>query len=346
MTAELSEMDSLDMVGAALRLPSQVEQAASLASDAPDLPPAEHIRSVLILGTGTESIAGDVVAAIAAPEASVPVVVHRDYGCPAWVGPDTLVLAVSFSGDADETVDAATSAAAAGARIVVMASGGRLVHLADEWDVPLVRMDMTLGARRSGIGAATVTPLVVLERLGLLTGVHAQVGAAVDQLRRRADRFVAGNDDARRIARRIGRTMPLVYGGSALGGAAAARWKSQFNQNPKVPAWANRIPELTHDEVAGWAVNGDVTRQVLTMVLLRHDSEDPRVSRRFDAVAEVCDEVVADVVSVFAEGEGPLAQFFDLTLVGEMASLHVAAELGVDPGPVPVRHDLEARVRE
>ncbi len=66
------------------------------------------------------------------------------------------------------------------------------------------------------------------------------------------------------LARRIGRTMPLVYGGGVLGEAAAWRWKGQFNENPKLAAFCNRVPELTHNEIAGWAVNGDVTRQVFT----------------------------------------------------------------------------------
>jgi len=345
MTADLHQVDSLGLRAAALGLPHQVELAAELAAEVPGLPPGEGIRAVVVLATGTEAIAGEAVAALAAPRSPVPVVVHRDYGCPSWVGPGTLALALSHAGDAEETVDAATAAARAGAATVVMAAGGALATAAQRLDAPLVPLDPTITAGRSALGATTVSPLVVLGRMGLLDGVEAMVAAAVDQLRAREHRLSGARSEARRIARRIGRTMPLVYGGSALGGAAAARWKSQFNQNPKVPAWANRVPELTHDEVAGWAVNGDVTRQVLTMVLLRHDFEHPGVARRFEAVAELCDEVVADVLRVEAAGDGPLAQFLDLALVGDMASLHLAEDLGVDPGPVPTRDDLEARVR-
>ncbi len=139
--------------------------------------------------------------------------------------------------------------------------------------------------------------------------------------------------------------MPIVYGGGVLGEAAAWRWKGQFNENPKLPSWPNRVPELTHNEIAGWAVNGDVTRQVFTMLLLRHSFEHPQVARRFDIIAEVCDEVVADVISVEAEGDGPLAQFMDLAFVGDVTTLHLAVDLGVDPGPIPVLDDIKARLR-
>ena len=106
------------------------------------------------------------------------------------------------------------------------------------------------------------------------------------------------------------------------------------------------MPELTHNEIAGWAVNGDVTRQVFTLVLLRHDFEHPQVARRFEIVAEVCDEVVADVLRVEAPGDGPLAQFLDLALVGDLASLSPGRGPGGRPRPgADPADDIKARVR-
>jgi glucose/mannose-6-phosphate isomerase len=85
-----------------------------------------------------------------------------------------------------------------------------------------------------------------------------------------------------------------------------------------------------------------MTRQVFTLVELRHDEEHPQNIRRFDLVRDIMAEVVNDVVEVSAAGEGPLAQLFDLTLVGDFVSLHMAAQEGIDPGPVPVLEDLKA----
>ena len=56
--------------------------------------------------------------------------------------------------------------------------------------------------------------------------------------------------------------------------------------------------------------------------------------RRFDVVSEVLDEVVAAVETVQAEGEGQLAQLLDLMLFGDFVSLHLAAQEGIDPGPI------------
>jgi glucose/mannose-6-phosphate isomerase len=122
---------------------------------------------------------------------------------------------------------------------------------------------------------------------------------------------------------------------------AARRWKTQINENAKAPAFTGTIPELCHNEIVGWGQHGDMTRQVFTLVELRHDEEHPQEARRFDLVRDLLAEVTHDVIEVRAIGEGPLAQLFDLTLVGDFVSLHMAAQEGIDPGPVPVLDDMK-----
>jgi glucose/mannose-6-phosphate isomerase len=339
------DLDTLGMWGAARALPSQLVTAAGSVGGVDGLPPAEGISAVCVMGMGGSGIAGDVTAAIAGPRSPVPVVVSKSYVCPAWVGPDTLVIAVSFSGDTEETLEAAHAAVGAGARLVAVTTGGRLASLAREWGAPVVPVDATIPMPRAAIGAVSVPPLLVMERLGLLEGVPSHLDAAIDQVARRVAELEADDRPVRDIARRIGRTIPLVYGAGPIGEVAAWRWKGQFNENPKVPSFANRVPELTHNEVCGWAQHGDVTRQVFTLVQLRHGHERPGDARRLEYVAELYDEVVGDVIVVESAGEGDLAQLFDLVLLGDLVSLRMAADAGVDPGPVPVLDELKAWMR-
>jgi glucose/mannose-6-phosphate isomerase len=229
---------------------------------------------------------------------------------------------------------------------VAVTGGGELAALAEEWGAPVVHVPLDIPQPRAALGAMAVPPLVVLEDLGLFPGASQWVALAVDQLGRRRDQLVRNGSPAEDIARRIGRTIPLFHGAQNLGATAALRWKTQVNENAKSPAFTAVYPELCHNEIAGWGQHGDVTRQVMTLVNLRHDAEHPQVVRRFDLVAEVLEEVVADIVEVRAEGEGDLAQLLDLVLVGDFVSLHMAANEGVDPGPVPVLDHLKQRLRE
>jgi len=191
-----------------------------------------------------------------------------------------------------------------------------------------------------------IPALVVLEEIGLFPGATGWIELAVDQLRRRRDVLVGPGNPAAALARTIGRTIPLIHGAQAVGAAAALRWKTQINENAKAPAFTAVYPELCHNEIAGWGQNGDVTRQIMTLVNLRHDAEHPQVVRRFELVAEILREVVADIVEVRAQGEGDLAQLLDLILVGDFVSLHLAAQEGIDPGPVPALDEIKQRLRQ
>jgi glucose/mannose-6-phosphate isomerase len=327
-------LDSLDMFGLAARFPEQVATAAVTARTVEGLPPGESIDNVVVLGVGASGTAGDVLAAIAGPFVPVPLVVAKGYAPPAFVGPGTLCFAVSWSGDTEETLESAQAAAAAGARMVVVSRGGELTQLARSWQAPLVPVPDDIPTARGALGALAVPLIVLLERVGLFPGASGWVDAAVEQLEVRRDAVTAGGGAAA-IARTIGRTIPLVIGAGPLGGVAAWRWKTQVNENAKAPAFAATVPELCHNEVAGWGQHGDVTRQVFTLVELRHDEEHPQELVRFEQVREMLAEVVHDVIEVRALGNGSLAQLFDLVLLGDVVSLHLAAQEGIDPGPVP-----------
>jgi glucose/mannose-6-phosphate isomerase len=293
---------------------------------------------------GGSGIGGDIVASIAQPASPVPIVVVKDHQVPAFVSEASLVFATSFSGETAETLDALKAARQAGARVVVLSSGGAMTALAREWELPHVALDASIAMPRAAIASVSVPPLVVLGRLGLLPDIDAQLDAAIAQLQRRVAQMDDARNGARELARRLGRTMPLIYGAGAMGGVAAYRWKCQLNENAKEPAFSNVVPELNHNELAGWGQHGDMTRQVLTAVHLRHDFEPPRVARSFDFIREIQQEVLASVHEVRAEGVGRLAQLFDLIAVGDFVSLFVAAQEGLDPGPIPVLDELKQRL--
>ena len=339
-------LDSLDMFEVTASLPEQVGAAVGSARHLDGLPERAYVENVVVLGMGGSGLAGDVMVAVAGPFVPVPIVVVKSYDLPDFVGRGSLVFAVSFSGDTEETVEAAGEAVNAGASLVAVTSGGELARLAEEWGAPVVPVPDGIPQPRAALGAMAVPPLIVLEDIGLFPGAAEWVARAVDQLRFRRDQLVLLGSLAEDVARRIGRTIPLVHGAHALGAAAALRCKAQVNENAKSPAFSAVYPELCHNEIAGWGQHGDVTRQVITLVNLRHDAEHPQVVRRFDFVADVLREVVADIIEVRAEGEGDLAQLLDLVLVGDFVSLHLAVREGVDPGPVPVLEELKDRLRQ
>ncbi|MGH9184002.1 MAG: bifunctional phosphoglucose/phosphomannose isomerase [Acidimicrobiales bacterium] len=337
-------LDTVGMLRATAGLPEQVFDAAVRARGLDGLPDRDRVEHVVVMGMGGSGLAGDILVAAAGPFLPVPVVVSKGYELPAFVGETTLVFAVSFSGDTEETVEAVSAAAVEGAAVVAVTAGGELGRLAEAWGAPVVEVPPEIPQPRAGIGALAIPLLVVMEEIGLFPGAQQWVDFAVEQLSHRRDVLVGDDSPARSLARRIGRTLPVIHGGGALGATAARRWKTQINENAKTPAFWNTHPELCHNEVAGWGQHGDLTRQVFTLVNLRHDFEHPQVARRFEVVADLLEEVVGAVEEVWAAGEGHLAQLLDLILVGDFVSLHLAVQEGLDPGPVPAIDHVKAAI--
>jgi glucose/mannose-6-phosphate isomerase len=341
--------DSLHFLDAVCGLPEQLAAAHEAASTVhvDRFPKVGEIRNIVVMGMGGSGISGDVIAAAFNDELPVPVTVLKQYRVPAFVGPGTLAFAVSYSGDTEETVSMATAAAERGARFIAVSRGGALEDLARAHrGLHLPCPDGYLP--RAAIGALVAPLAVSLFRIGLAPGAHAQLVRAQEQLASRRDAcrpdIVGDANPAREIARRIGRTIPLVYGGGALGAVAAYRWKCDINENAKAPAFWHAYPELDHNEICAWGQHGDVTRQLLTLIELRHGFEHAQLPRRFGITREIIEEAVHQVIAVEAEGEGRLAQLLDLMYLGDWVSCYLAFDNDVDPGPIDAIFELKGRL--
>jgi hypothetical protein len=333
---------------AAAALPEQLPRATEEArrAFAGGLPDAASVRAVAAFGLGTAATACEVAAAVTAPSLKVPFWVGRGAELPAFVGDGSLVIAVGLSGASPETVSAARAARARGARVVAVGGEDALSPLLADGDLPWCRVSPEGPAARAAIGAATVPVLVALSESGLFPDPTASVTAAARALALRVEAFRAPRGPAAELARRIGRTIPLVYGSNGVAGAAARWWKERLNVGAKTPAFAAELPALAYGELAGWGQGGDITRQTMTLVLLRHQGEDSGVASLYAPVRAAVEEVMADVIEVWAEGNDDLGRFFDLALLGELVALHLAAREGVDPGPAPAVDEVRAHCGE
>jgi glucose/mannose-6-phosphate isomerase len=334
----MTVVDTLGFADAVATLPEQFTEALSAAA-AVDLGAVSGaaIANIAVCGMGGSGISGDVLATAGSHDLSVPVTVLKQYRAPQFVGPGTLFFAMSYSGGTEETLEATAAALSAGAYVVAVCSGGELARLAGEAGAPVIGCPPGF-MPRAALGHLATPLFVVCERLGLLPGGEAAVKAAQTQAARRRDACRPSTEGpanpARELARRIGRTFPLIWGTGALGAVAAYRWKADINENAKAPAFSNAFPELDHNEICAFGQHGDVTRQLVTLVELRHDHEHPQLARRVVATRAIVEETVASVLEVRAEGDGRLAQLVDLMYTGDWVSLYMAFDAGVDPGPI------------
>ena len=342
--------DSLDFGAGLCGLPEQLARAHELAGKLPAaaIPSRDDFDNIVVLGMGGSGVVGDVVQVVGTATLPVPLVVLKHYRTPAFIGPRTLAFAVSYSGDTEETLEMARGANAAGATVVAVTSGGALAQFAREQGALHVPCPEGIPVPRLALGALAAPLFVILFRMGMLPEAHAAMLRAQQQLARRRDQckpdVEVARNPARELARKIDRTIPIIYGIGGLGGVAAMRWKQSMNENAKAPAFWNMYPELDHNEVCGWGQHGDVTRQLFTLVELAHGLEHPQLPRRAAATREIIEEALHQVLHVEAEGEGRLAQLLDLMYLGDWTSYYVALANDVDPGPIDAIGQLKARL--
>ena len=341
--------DSLGVLDALTAVPEQLTAAHEAASEFVDkitLPAPGDFDHVVVMGMGGSGIVGDIVQAVGTATLPVPVTVLKQYRTPAFVGPRTLAFPVSYSGDTEETIEMTRGALDAGAQVVAITSGGELAKLADERGALHLPCLPHVPMPRLALCAMVAPVFIMLFRMGLLPEAHAGMVKAQQQLARRRQQcrpdVQLPANPARELARRIGRTIPLVYGTGGLGAVAAMRWKQSINENAKAPAYWNMYPELDHNEICGWAQHGDVTRQVFTLVSLRHGLEHPRLGVRMRFTEEMIEEAFVQRLEVEAEGEGRLAQLLDLAYLGDWVSTYLALDNDVDPGPIDAIAQLKS----
>ena len=330
----LRAADPGGMLEAVISLPSQCREGYRLGLDAPDLPSADGATAIAYCGMGGSAVGGDVLAALAAPRLRMPVAVVRTSELPEWVGPHTLVVASSYSGTTGETLALFEEAVERGCRLVVVTSGGELARRAEELE--LGRVSVPGGSMpRAAFGYLALGALGALGAMGVLPSLAADVDEAVLELEgvigREGPDVPADANASKRLATAIGERVPVLWGADGIAAVAAERWRTQFNENAKVPAFAATMPELDHNEVVGWAGGrGDG----FAVVALRHEGEPADVAARFEPSIEIAGASGALTQEVWAHGRSPLARLLTLVQTGDLVSTYLGIARGVDPSPI------------
>lgn len=313
---------------------------------AADLSPGEVPRAadIVLAGLGGSGMAARV-GALTAP--SIPLTLVQGYELPGWApGRKPLVVAVSYSGNTEETLAVFEAARAAGLPLVAVTTGGALAELAAAVGAAVVEVPGGLQPRAALAYQAGAVTMVLAAATGAASPA-SELTAAADVVDRTLDDgdgpgAALGRDLAEGIHGRI----CVIYGGHGVGAVAASRWKAQINENAKMPAFASEVPELDHNELEGWGTLPDLGRRTIALVTLRDPAGHPRIEQRMRLTTEVVRGKVAHVGEVIALGTSPLSRFFSLAAVGDVASVELARLSDVDPTPVTLLEDFKRRLRE
>ncbi len=285
----------------------------------------DHFDNIVVAGMGGSGIAGMILRDFYSEK---PVILVNSYGIPDFVDSKTLFIAISYSGNTEETLEATRRAMEKGAHIRAVTTGGRLAEVVDESVI------IPEGYQpRSAVGFLTIP---IFMGLGLVDESEVE---ETRKLLRGSDLSV---DPFRKFAGEIfdGEKIPVIFGTPGLG-SVAYRWKTQFNENAKVLAYSTSFPELNHNDTM--ALENTYRKDEFYFFVLTPKSVEKEINKRIRITSELCRVVLNRV-----EGEGStlFSNIFSLIHNGDYISYFLAQKRGVDPRNVKIIEKLKVELKK
>ena len=335
----IARYDKHDALGIITGLPDQLAHTFEVPAE---LAAYAGVTNVVLTGMGGSAQGGEFIKTWLGDRLPVPFVIVRDYVLPSFVGPDTLVIAASYSGNTEETLGALHDARNRQARVVVMASGGKLLTTAKNDGLPHFAIPGGLQPRFAVLYAVRAMALV-LEAAGLIANATDELAASGEWLKGQLGAWgpsvPAADNPAKRIAEALVGHPVVVYSGPSLA-FAAMKWKIAFNENSKNIAFYNYLPEMNHNEFIGWEFP---ERSGIKVIELRSDLDNGQIAKRFDVMNRLLSASFAPI-EVQADGNDRLQQLVWAIGMGEYVACYLAFLNGIDPSPVDLVEKLKAEL--
>jgi glucose/mannose-6-phosphate isomerase len=338
--ATIEAVDSQGMLGDVLAMPLQLGDALWRAQSA-EIRTVDSPGGLVVCGMGGSAIGGDLALAALGDRATRPIYVVRGYAIEAWTPPETLVLCSSYSGETEETLACFEAAGAAGARRVVLTTGGSLAEAARAEGVPVIGVPAGMQPRAAvlyGIVGALECAMVC----GAAPSLHSEIDTAAALLERLVEEWGPdAPEDAlpKRLAHELRGKLPVIHGSEPTV-AIARRWHTQLNENAKAPAFWSELPEANHNEICAWERGTGLAP--LAAVFLEDPDQHPRIGRRVDLTCQEVERSGAAAIRVRARGDSRLERVLSHVLLGDLVSVYLAALEGVDPTPVDAIERLKS----
>jgi glucose/mannose-6-phosphate isomerase len=306
-----------------------------------------QVKQVMVLGMGGSAIGADLLRTLVADESPIPVFVNREYHLPDFVGPDTLVIASSYSGNTEETLSAFDDALGCRSKILAVTTGGKLADRCTELGIPLLRFSYA-AQPRAALGHSLIPLLGIMQKLGFVAGKADQVEGAARALEELSLELGPGipkdNNPAKSLACDLFDRLPIVYGSGILA-EVARRWKGQFNENAKAWSYFEVLPELNHNATVGYENPAQLASKLL-VIFLESTLYHPRVLLRAEITRRILDQRDVTYRVVNSRGDTALSHMMTGVYFGDYVSFYLAMLYGVDPSPVKVIDYLKSQLAD
>ncbi|MDI6731859.1 MAG: bifunctional phosphoglucose/phosphomannose isomerase [Candidatus Margulisbacteria bacterium] len=343
---ELGSIDKSGMLECVLAMPAHLQKAKAVFSSLKP-PKIKKINNLVIAGMGGSAIAGDVIADLLSEKLPFPLIVSRNYKIPAFIGKETLFLAISYSGETEETLAALKEAETRGASSICFTSGGKLQEIAAAKKYPSYKLPAGFQPRAAFPYILTAV-LKCLEGFGLIQNLAEEIDEAVWVLEKTRQEIGIARplrtNSAKRLAQKLVGRIPLIFAVTGSSAAAGLRLKCQFNENSKSCAVLYVLPEMNHNEIVNLfeLKNGCHNFSAL---FLRDEKDTERIKKRIEITKSLLSRQLGGYTEIFSQGESKLARILSLIYYGDLLSVYIPLLRKADPTPVEAISRLKKELK-
>lgn len=290
-------------------------------------------KSYIICGMGGSNLAGDLLE-IVSP--GTDVYSHRDYGLPPWSDArlkGSLVILSSYSGTTEETLSSYWTAKPKGLSMAIVSAGWRLLEFAKHDKLPYIEIPDTKIQPRMATGFNFLALLALMRKVGELADARMLAGLL---------KPVEYEEAGRALAKKIRGKVPIIYS-SRRNRGLSYNWKIKFNETGKIPAFANVLPELNHNEMTGFDVTGK-TRPLsenFHFIFLRDSADSEKIQKRMDILAKLYRDRRLLVEEVVVEGDTPYKKIFSSLILADWTALYTGESYGAETAEVPMVEEFK-----
>jgi len=330
---KIREVDKENMLSFCINAPKLYKEAAEKAQEI--IVKYSKPQRIIVAGMGGSAIAGELAKDWARDIIPVPMEVCRDYKLPAYANEETLIIVASYSGETEETLSCLLNAMRKSCKIFCISSNGILLKTASRLNVQTIKIPEGIPPR-AALPYMLMSILWILEKLRLVSNIQSEVHEAISVLEQvcneNSPQIPVEENPSKSLAMKINGKIPVIYG-FGFYSSVAQRFKQQFNENSKVPAFWNSFPELNHNEIVGWEKTADIVG-IFSTVILRDKSEPLEVRSHIEATKEILADRGVEIHEIWSLGTERLAKMLSTILIGDFASIYLAILRGVNPTPI------------
>jgi glucose/mannose-6-phosphate isomerase len=302
--------------------------------------PGSDTRNIVIAGMGASGAGANLIESLTYGRVPIPITVSKSYNLPQFVSPHTLFIANSYSGNTEETIAALHKAMLRRASVIVIASGGKLLEIAKEYNLFYVQLPGSASSPRAMIGYTMIALLYALYHTNLIGAAFIKETENAIEYLDRGEKAIQA--EAELVAKKLKGKLPVIYCDARLH-AMAMRFQQQLNENAKQLAHVNIFPEMNHNELLGWQYPESLL-PMLQVIYLYSDHDHERVERRMEICRDIFEQRSNPIIDIIGEGASLLEQYYYLLHLIDWISYYLAKENGVEPDHVETLKFLKAEL--